>query len=59
MLLTAILISIVVVALALLFFTVAIVGATTLFVFGDVIVCVVLICWLIKKLRKRNKKEWS
>ena len=30
-------------------------GATFIIVFGDVIVCIVLIVWLLTKLFKRNK----
>lgn len=31
------------------------VGGATIFVFGDVIICVLIIVWLIKKIIKRKK----
>lgn len=35
--------------------TIAIGGATFVIIFGDVIVCIALIIWIIKKLTKRKK----
>lgn len=38
-------------------FAVSVGGAAFIIVFGDVIVCIVLIVWLLKHLSKKNKKQ--
>jgi O-antigen/teichoic acid export membrane protein len=56
MILIAILALILFILIGFIIITVSVGGATFIVLFGDVIVCVLFIVWLIKRLTKKKKK---